>query len=641
LDRAAFAFGGDSSGEVLESPLCERWAMASKVIERSDHVGKHSIHITPIPPAPSTTQTPPPPPTTTTKQMTVSTSNLLVPPAKKVEQRTLSSGSFPPADAVATIGAPSLAAQARRATVMRSFTQTEPRSPGADAAHLRRRFRTDPMAARERELNERPKWKLTSISEQRVLKAGVTRLHKEQVKPEVVDAVVFPVRPDGSPLMMQSSFMKRLLTGKLELKSCLESDVSAAQMDIRHLNAEQLLEIRVSTLDFSTDSESHSCHKHFLGMVDTQMFTKLARRFLRGPTLPPDHFYKLGVKMALILGAQQVLNDGWAAQSNDCTAEVSLIPDCWAAKMDETLAGHGSGIAIFNTKDCWLEVLPDENPDFQQFGKQIAVVCDRSVGSGPARRLHWEITAMDPEADDILKEMVRKDRGGQRQTQMELTAAIAKHAARKSGKGLVVEKQEGPIEKGSPTPPVHTVQVSPAASHLSKGSPTPPVHTAQVSPAASHLSKGSPTPPVHTVQVSPAASHLSQVSPAASHPSASPRTPMIKGRVSDAILRRMENFTPSPIVNSRSPMVNSRQSLGSSETEKLRKARIITGSPGTHTWQNSHSTRNTLPADLSHLSTLIDEKEAEPLVDEKVLLQQAAANFREICESSEGMAADR
>merc|ERR1719195_883803 len=122
--------------------------------------------------------------------------------------------------------------------------------------------------------------------------------------------------------------MKRLIKGQLELKSCLESDVSAAQMDVRHLNPEQLLHIRVDTLDFSTESETHSCHKNFIGMVDTQLFTKLARRFLRGTACPPDHLFKLGVKMTLILGAQQVLNDGWEAQNKDCTADVSLIPEC-------------------------------------------------------------------------------------------------------------------------------------------------------------------------------------------------------------------------------------------------------------------------------------------------------------------------
>jgi uncharacterized protein YcbK (DUF882 family) len=268
-------------------------------------------------------------------------------------------------------------------------------------------------------------------------------------------------------------------------------------------------------------------------MVDTQLFTKLARQFLRGTTLPPDQLYKLGVKMALILGAQQVLNDGWATQSKDCTADVSLIPECWAAKMDETLAGHSVGIMIFNTEDCWMEVVPDENPDFQQFGKQIAVVCDRSVGSGAARSLHWEITAMDPQEDDILKEMLRKNRGGQKQTHMELTAAIAKHhALRMAANGLPVETQEGLSETGSPAPPPGQV---------------------------------------------------------------SPQTPR-KARMSDAMLRRLDKFTPSPAVNNE-------HSLASLDKDKLRKAKIIVGSPPTRTWPNSKSTRNTVPAELKRSST--------------------------------------
>merc|ERR1740129_1582418 len=74
-----------ATGPTGSSPLPPS-ATRTEHLERPDHVGK---------------------------QMTASTSNLLLPPGKKVEQRTMSTGSFPPAEAIATVGAPSLAAQAR------------------------------------------------------------------------------------------------------------------------------------------------------------------------------------------------------------------------------------------------------------------------------------------------------------------------------------------------------------------------------------------------------------------------------------------------------------------------------------------------------------------------------------------------
>lgn len=71
--------------------------------------------------------------------------------------------------------------------------------------------------------------------------------------------------------------------------------------------------------------------------------------------------------------------------------------------------------------------------------------------------------------------------------------------------------------------------------------------------------------------------------------------------------------------------------------------------PPTRTWQNYNSRRNTLSAEIKSLSKPTDDDEAEQLIDEKGLLQQASESFREICESSEnmvlqpseGMAADR
>jgi len=234
--------------------------------------------------------------------------------------------------------------------------------------------------------------------------------------------------------------------------------------------------------------------------------------------------------------------------------------------MDETPAGQGCGVAVFNTKDFWVEVLPEEGPDFKQFGKQIAVVCDRSVGSGQTRRLHWEITAMDPQTDDILKEMLRKDRGGQKQMAAELAAAVAKqHAARMSKKGLPVEKQqEGSTEKNNPA----SVQASPAAA------------------------------------------------------GPSPRTP-VKAKVSDAILRRMDNFTPSPTVNAR-------HTLGSLDTRSLNKAQ--------HKLQCSNNAAATLPStELNTLHIPADNDEADVLVDEKGLLQHASAKRMEVGESLENM----
>merc|ERR1711879_1106808 len=100
-----------------------------------------------------------------------------------------------------------------------------------------------------------------------------------------VDADITQVQPQrvvGAPTMVQSSkFLSRLISNQIELKSCMESDVSAAQSDIRYLTAEQLLAIRVPTMELATESHSHSARNSFLEMVDKHLFSKLARHCLR------------------------------------------------------------------------------------------------------------------------------------------------------------------------------------------------------------------------------------------------------------------------------------------------------------------------------------------------------------------------
>merc|ERR1719410_1806057 len=89
-------------------------------------------------------------------------------------------------------------------------------------------------------------------------------------------------------------------------------------------------------------------------------------------------------------------------------------------------------MAVFDTEEYWLEVLPPDRTDFcnPAFGEQLGVVCDRSTGAGPARRLHWEIIAMDPRVDDIAKELTPcKGAGEKKNLTMELSAAVERHGS--------------------------------------------------------------------------------------------------------------------------------------------------------------------------------------------------------------------
>lgn len=134
------------------------------------------------------------------------------------------------------------------------------------AEKSRSRRSTSPPAA---ERSSKVSWVLSGVMEQRVLKTGLLRLHRMICSDGQAGVLELPSCADGSAKVVQGkNFLLRLLGDQLEFKSCSQSDVSAAQADLRHLSSEQLLRIRAQTLDFATQSASHSAHLNFLEMVD-------------------------------------------------------------------------------------------------------------------------------------------------------------------------------------------------------------------------------------------------------------------------------------------------------------------------------------------------------------------------------------
>eukprot|EP00437_Effrenium_voratum_P052804 CAMPEP_0181527810 /NCGR_PEP_ID=MMETSP1110-20121109/70201_1 /TAXON_ID=174948 /ORGANISM="Symbiodinium sp., Strain CCMP421" /LENGTH=198 /DNA_ID=CAMNT_0023658709 /DNA_START=34 /DNA_END=627 /DNA_ORIENTATION=- len=174
--------------------------------------------------------------------------------------------------------------RARAATIAELQLRYEPK-PQKDAQLTRSFTRCVQSSVSSSKMPTRLRRKLNDIGEQRVLKAGLTRLCTmltRGLSSQVLSEL--PQRSGGGQLFMTPSFYQRLLRGQTELKVLLEGDVAAAQSDLRHLRLEQLLTIRVSTLDWATESHSHSAHTNFLMSLDMHLFERLAREFLR--TIP-------------------------------------------------------------------------------------------------------------------------------------------------------------------------------------------------------------------------------------------------------------------------------------------------------------------------------------------------------------------
>jgi len=240
------------------------------------------------------------------------------------------------------------------------------------------------------------RWTLSQLAELRVLSSGLRWLHQELVvKQPELEILELPKRPDGTLKVIQASFLKRLLSGALELKGCLESDVSAAHLDLRQLSLEQLLCLKVQNLDFQTSSASHVAHNNFLDSLEAHICERLTRRGLCS-TASPSAQRLLGRRLLLILGAVVLLREGWGSGCRNS------IPEYWAVEVDPS-AWQGLKAVLFQPRTLTVQLLAGAADWAMAVGKDqlVAVVSESSAGAGCGRRFQWEIAGLDPCKDDI------------------------------------------------------------------------------------------------------------------------------------------------------------------------------------------------------------------------------------------------
>lgn len=307
----------------------------------------------------------------------------------------------------------------------RMFGRPPAAGVSAAAAQTRRRrsrttedlFLGGGMVAAWRQGPTRSHLELAELSEQRVLRLGLQRLYEGLAAPRRRELLTLPMRKNGSSLIMTPTFFLRLLSEELELKCCCASDVSASQRDLRYLDCDQLLAIRSGTLDFVTESCSHSAHSNFLASLDVHLFGKLAMRCLRPGSLPSpspseEALRRLSEQLALVAGATVALQ-----REEERRGTRRPVPTCWAVGLCPDV-WSGAGAALFHTDELQVHVLAGGRADFVRAaaGKQIAVVTARSSFLGRDKRLYWRVALHDP-SEDILAEMELAKNSGDRQKQ--------------------------------------------------------------------------------------------------------------------------------------------------------------------------------------------------------------------------------
>jgi len=254
-----------------------------------------------------------------------------------------------------------------------------------------------------------PRWRLHNLAEQGLLKGGLVCLHEEAMRLREKPISELPRRGDGASLFLRPSFFVRLLEeGGSEFKCLMESDVSASQRDLRYLEYAQLLTIRVGTLDFATESVSHSARTSFLNSVDLHLFEKLTRSCLTASSMSPspkaDVLHALGVRLAFLRGAVRELE-----QDNKVDAPV---PARWLVSLNAE-DWSGSAFAVYSHTHFHVEVLPGDRPVFTAHvppGDRLALVSGSASGRGKDRRVEWDVYSIDPQVDDVytvLEELSR------------------------------------------------------------------------------------------------------------------------------------------------------------------------------------------------------------------------------------------
>lgn len=303
-----------------------------------------------------------------------------------------------------------------------------------------------------------PKRKLANISELRVWRAGIQELFKLLVTNAIDETSLealshMPKKPDGSALV-RGSLLPMLIRREIDIRSCMEADISAAQPDLKHLSFEQLLSLRVPCLEFVPVADRQAGHKSFLEILDLQLHEKLTRRLLGfsdtapgSPVTPKSARPKLedkqgalrvlGARIVLTLGAVEAISNGWSKAASVKVAEASLpaIPASWVIALDkETYWPYD--ICLLDTCKPSLQLLEDAASDLVKAASGNLVAAATSTTSSADGMLYWEIAVLDPRIDNIMEEIHPLEDKLARQLTQELRTTLRSRSAARVDLGV-------------------------------------------------------------------------------------------------------------------------------------------------------------------------------------------------------------
>jgi len=258
--------------------------------------------------------------------------------------------------------------------------------------------------------------KLKRTSKQSLLAGGFSALFEQLgVTPEDCSPSTLPRFGDGRSKLLRPFIFEKLLREEVQLRSLHSGDVSAAQGDLRHLSLQQLLLVRVRSLDFTPQIRTHEAHHNFFSTLERFIFERLAQRALSAAPAPDAYMpaesgaaaggkllCRLGRDLVLLLGAASAIGSKQRADQKFAAVErkPTPLPRFWLASLQKGEWPAYQAVLLHAGVEPWILPLVGDSPDevvAASDGELVALMAERSR--------HWEIEVFDPREVDAFEEL--------------------------------------------------------------------------------------------------------------------------------------------------------------------------------------------------------------------------------------------
>eukprot|EP00927_Polykrikos_kofoidii_P028238 TRINITY_DN24699_c0_g2_i2.p1 TRINITY_DN24699_c0_g2~~TRINITY_DN24699_c0_g2_i2.p1 ORF type:complete len:446 (-),score=83.54 TRINITY_DN24699_c0_g2_i2:96-1433(-) len=247
-------------------------------------------------------------------------------------------------------------------------------------------------------------WTIHGVSEAELLKCGLRRL--DQTWP-VAGLLDLPLGEGKTTALLRRNLVADLLANRISVWVVSDTDINAAEHDLRLLTLRQLLRLRVLHLTAESDKafalSQQVAHKDFIATLDRHLFERLGIHFV-GPLLTSAAASSSGTAASGNWKAPASSSSGstdelyrYGLEAALLTAAAATIPEhqWWVWWLDDERRVFFDSVRSVAALD-----FPDEGEDRNQGVLELldTTKCDGSDPTGRHRQLDWRATLISEEA---------------------------------------------------------------------------------------------------------------------------------------------------------------------------------------------------------------------------------------------------